>query len=106
MYSGTSDKGPSEIGTASLQGTLLPPRANIIVYYLTSEIGTASQQGTRLLPRANIIVYYLRDSLSTKDITGAPKVSLVRRLHLYKVQTYYGKRGTAVHALLLTGSSS
>ena len=39
-YSGTSDKGPSEIGTASLQRTLT------LVYYLTSEIGTASLQGT------------------------------------------------------------
>ena len=49
IYSGTSDKGPSEIGTASLQGTLLLPLANRFVYYLTSEIGTASLQRTQLL---------------------------------------------------------
>ena len=65
-YSGTSDKGPFEIGTTSLQRTLVSntlvyyftsrplykeylfqPHAN--TYYLTSEIGAASLQGTKSL---------------------------------------------------------
>ena len=37
-YSGTSDKGPSEIGTTSLQRTLVRHHANTLVYYFTSEI--------------------------------------------------------------------
>ena len=45
-YSGTSDKGPSEIGTTSIQRTLV---AAPLVYYFTSEIGTTSLQGTKLL---------------------------------------------------------
>ena len=60
-YSGTSDKGPSEIGTTSLyKGQLLRHHANALVYYFTSEIGTASLQGTKFV---------------------SPKVSLVRRFH-------------------------
>ena len=39
VYSGTSDKRPSEIGTTYL---LFQPHANTLVYYLTSEIGTKS----------------------------------------------------------------
>ena len=48
VYSGTSDKGPSEIGTTSLY-TCFDPHANTVVYYFTSEIGTTSLQGTKLL---------------------------------------------------------
>ena len=48
-YSGTSDKGPSEIGTTSLQGHLLRHHANTLVYYFTSVIGTTALQGTKLL---------------------------------------------------------
>ena len=47
LYSGTSDKGPSEIGTTSLQRTLVLTLP--LVYYFTSEIGTTSLQGTKLL---------------------------------------------------------
>ena len=45
LYSGTSDKGPSEIGTTSLYtkdtccSTML---IKTLVYYFTSEIGTTS----------------------------------------------------------------
>ena len=46
LYSGTSDKGHSEIGTTSLQSTLVSTHANTLVYYLTSEIGTTSLQVT------------------------------------------------------------
>ena len=49
VNSGTSDKGPSEIGTTSLQRNLFQPHANTLVYYFTSEIGTTSLQGTKLL---------------------------------------------------------
>ena len=60
FYSGTSDKGPSEIGKTSLQMTFLRHHANTLVYYFTSEIGATSLQWTKLL---------------------SPKVSLVRRFH-------------------------
>ena len=70
VYSGTSDKGPSEIGTTSLQRTkLLAPKVSCLevplyfhtlVYNFTPKIGTTSLQGTKLL---------------------APKVSLVWRFH-------------------------
>ena len=46
LYSGTSDKIPSEIGITSLQRTR--HHANTLVYYFTSEIGTTSLQGTKL----------------------------------------------------------
>ena len=42
LYSGTSDRGPSEIGT-------LVSTHNTLVYYLTSEIGMTSLQGTKSL---------------------------------------------------------
>ena len=48
-YSGTSDKGPSEIGTASLQRTLHLPLANRVVCYLTSEIRTPLYKGQNSL---------------------------------------------------------
>ena len=52
LYSGTSDKGPSEIGTTSLQRTLVAQHHAItLVYYFTSEIGTTSLQGTKCLPQ-------------------------------------------------------
>ena len=47
LYSGTSDKRPSEIGTTSLQGHLLWHHANTLVYYFTSEIEITSLQGTK-----------------------------------------------------------
>ena len=46
IYSGTSDKGPSEIGTKSLQGTLVSTPCYTLVYSFTFEIGTTSLQGT------------------------------------------------------------
>ena len=46
----TSDKGPSEIGTTSLQRTLVRHHANTLVYYFTSEIGTTSIQWIKLFP--------------------------------------------------------
>ena len=60
IYSGTSDKGPSEIGTTSLQRTLVaaPCKYFSVLFYLRD-----------------------RDNLSTRDKTISPKVSLVRRFH-------------------------
>ena len=58
-YSGTSDKGPSEIGTTSLQTTLFQPHANTLVYFLTSEIGTTSLQETVLLSVNSTVITYL-----------------------------------------------
>ena len=73
-YSGTSDKGPSEIGTTSLQGTnSLSP-----VYILSIHFNLRD-----------------RDNLSTRDKLATPKVSLIRRFHcilvwfvLYPVPVY------------------
>ena len=50
VYSGTSDKGPSEIGTTSLQRTLVeaPCQYFSVLFYL--EIGTTSLQGAKPLP--------------------------------------------------------
>ena len=59
-YSGTSNKGPSEIGTTSLQRTLVAAPCSYfsVLFYLRD-----------------------RDNLSTRDKTISPKVSLVRRFH-------------------------
>ena len=48
--SGTSDKGPSEIGMTTLH--LFRSHAN---NYFTSEIGTTSLQGTKVLPKVSLV---------------------------------------------------
>ena len=70
-YSGTSNKGPSEIGTTSLQGHLLRHHANVL-FYLRD-----------------------RDNFSTRDKTISHKVSLVRRFQcicMYIVYLSSGRR--------------
>ena len=62
VYSGTSNKGPSEKGTTSLQATLPIYPKVYMQYVLTSEKRTAS-----LVP--------------TRDKMACPKVSFTQRFH-------------------------
>ena len=72
--SGTSDKGPSEIGTISLQRcTCFKP---ILILYLTSEIETTSPHGTKII--VGLIV------------------SLVRTLCRYKLTLYAYSRTSLI----------
>ena len=71
IYSGTSDKGPSEIGTISLQKTLV---AAPCMYYFTSEIGTTSLQGTKLLdPECPLFGGYTVVSVVVGKFLSCPK---------------------------------
>ena len=66
-YSGTSDKGPSEIGTTALQMTLVAAPCKYFSVLFTSEIGT-SLQGTKLLapsvPCLEIPLHYDKPSFT------------------------------------------
>ena len=74
-YSGTSDKGPSEKGTASNNGYISRYQTNGCSVFLPPN---------------------KEDNLSTKDKNSASKVSVVQRLHcICAIFIIFGHLGTA-----------
>ena len=101
MYSGTSDKRPSEIGTTSSQRTLvLRHHANTLVFYFTSEIGTTSLQRTLVLRHhANTLVFYFTSEIGTTSLQGKPQSVPCSEVPLHFTKTMYELRLLKITAI-------